>query len=205
MRVRYKEPMPAPAAFKSYLERYIRLTPADWATIAAPFVLRELKPGEVILAEGQICRHLYFLETGLLRYFFTKDGEEQTKYFTEAPYCFTAQSSFTAVVPATESIQALESARVWQITLPLANQLLANSSWAEFVRKLLQEVQQYTDEILQALLSESAEERYRQLLRDEPELLQRLPLKYLASYLGIAPQSLSRIRRKLTPPPPKLT
>jgi hypothetical protein len=71
-------------------------------------------------------------------------------------------------------------------------------SWTEFARKIIQEVQFFTEEILEALQTETAEQRYEKMLKNNPMLLQSLPLKHLASYLGIAPQSLSRIRKKMT-------
>ena len=73
-----------------------------------------------------------------------------------------------------------------------------SKSWAEFARKITQEVQFFTEEILLELQTETAEVRYEKMLEISPNLLQRIPLKYLASYLGIAPQSLSRIRKKIT-------
>ena len=69
--------------------------------------------------------------------------------------------------------------------------------WNTFIRKLIQEVQYYTETILQEVQTETAENRYKKMIEQQPELLQRLPLKYLASYFGIAPQSLSRIRKKI--------
>ncbi len=70
-------------------------------------------------------------------------------------------------------------------------------SWTDFARKIIQEVQFFTEEILEELQTETAEFRYEKMLKNEPELLKRIPLNILASYLGIAPQSLSRIRKKL--------
>jgi hypothetical protein len=61
----------------------------------------------------------------------------------------------------------------------------------------VQEVQYYTEQLLIDMQSETAEDRYKNMLQQSPELVQRIPLKYLASYLGIAPQSLSRIRKSL--------
>ena len=87
---------------------------------------------------------------------------------------------------------------MWQISRAEAYALLAVPAWATFVRRLTQEVQQYTENILEELQTETADTRYRRLLHDRPQLVQRVPLRHLASYLGIAPQSLSRIRRKLT-------
>ncbi len=173
------------------------LSDDDWAQISLCFEKRMVKKDEILLQEGNICRHLYFIESGLLRYFINKDGNDITKFFTEAPYCFTSQVSFTAEKPATENIQAIEDSVIWQTTLQQANDLLELKSWNTFVRKLIQEVQYYTEEILQEIQTETAENRYIKLLENNPALLQRVPLKYLASYLGIAPQSLSRIRKKL--------
>ena len=186
-------------AFRNFIQNYTTLTENDWIIISACFEKRIVEKGEIVLHEGKICRHLYFIESGLLRYFITKDGNDITKYFTEAPYCFTSQVSFTAEKPATENIQAIEKSIVWQTTLKQANDLLELKSWNTFVRKLIQEVQYFTEEILQEIQTETAENRYRKLIETNPQILQRVPLKYLASYFGIAPQSLSRIRKKIVP------
>jgi CRP-like cAMP-binding protein len=149
------------------------------------------------LQEGEICKYLYFLETGLLRFFINKDGNEITKFFTNAPYCFTSQVSFNNEKPATENIQAIEKSIIWQITLQQTNELFELKSWSTFARKIIQEVQFFTEEILEEIQSETAEFRYEKMLKNDAELTNRIPLKYLASFLGIAPQSLSRIRKKL--------
>jgi CRP-like cAMP-binding protein len=184
-------------SFRKFIENYTPISDKDWALIVACFEQKTIKKDEILLEEGKICRHLFFLENGLLRYFINKEGNEVTKFFTEAPYCFTSQVSFTAVKPATENIQAIEESVIWQATLENVNKLLEIKSWSTFVRKLIQEVQFYTEQILEEIQTETAEKRYQKMLIEEPQLVQRIPLKYLASYLGIAPQSLSRIRKKL--------
>jgi CRP-like cAMP-binding protein len=184
-------------SFRQFIENYTPLSDTDWASIAACFEQRVIKKDEILLVEGKICRYLYFLESGLLRYYINKDGSDVTKFFTEAPYCFTSQVSFTAIKPATENIQAIEESVIWQATLEDVNALLELRSWSNFVRKLIQEVQYYTEQILEEIQTETAENRYQKMLVEEPELVQRIPLKHLASYFGIAPQSLSRIRKKL--------
>ncbi len=183
--------------FRQFIENYTILSDKDWQQIAVRFEKRILEKDEILLQEGKICRHLYFIESGLLRYFINKDGNDITKFFTEAPYCFTSQMSFIAEKPATENIQAIEQSVIWQTTLKQANELLELKSWNTFIRKLIQEVQYYTEEILQEIQTETAENRYKKMIETNPQLLQRVPLKHLASYLGIAPQSLSRIRKKM--------
>ena len=188
-------------SFKTFIEQYTTVPDADWQQIASCFEPITITKDQLLLQEGKICRHLYFLEKGLLRYYLLKDGIEITKYFTDAPYCFTSQVSFTAEKPATESIQAIENSLIWQTTLQQATDLLELKSWNTFIRKLLQEVQFYTEELLQQMQTQTAENRYEQMLQQQPQLVQRIPLKYLASYFGIAPQSLSRIRKKLAGSP----
>ena len=183
--------------FRQFIENYTTLPDSDWATISQCFEKRIIEKDEILLAEGTICKHLYFLESGLLRYFINKDGNDITKFFTEAPYCFTSQVSFTAQKPTKENIQAIEKSIVWQTTLIKTDELLELKSWNTFVCKLIQEVQFFTEEILQEIQTETAENRYKKMIETNPALLQRIPLQHLASFLGIAPQSLSRIRKKI--------
>jgi CRP-like cAMP-binding protein len=183
--------------FKKFIENYTALSESDWKEISKCFEQRVVNKDQILLAEGKICRHLYFIESGLLRFYINKDGKDITKFFTEAPYCFTSQVSFNSEKPATENIQAIEKSVIWQTTLQQANELFELKSWNTFVRKLIQEVQYFTEEILQEIQTETAENRYKKMIDNNPQLIQRLPLQYLASYFGIAPQSLSRIRKKM--------
>ncbi len=183
--------------FKKFIENYTSISEFDWEIISKCFECREIEKNEIILQEGEVCKHLYFLEMGLLRYFINKDGNEITKFFTDAPYCFTSQVSFNNEKPATENIQAIEKSVIWQITLKQTNELFELKSWSTFARKIIQEVQYFTEEILEEIQTETAEFRYKKMLKNDGKLTNRIPLKYLASFLGIAPQSLSRIRKKL--------
>ncbi|MEM6319705.1 MAG: Crp/Fnr family transcriptional regulator [Bacteroidota bacterium] len=182
--------------FRNFVEQYQLIPNKDWAKISNSFRRREVSKNEFLLKEGKVCRHLYFLEKGLLRYFILKNGIEVTKFFTIAPYCFTSQASFNTNTPSKENIQAIEKSVIWETTYEQNYKLLELKSWNLFARKITQEVQFFTEEILEELQSETAQNRYIKMLNNQGELLQRIPQKVLASYLGIAPQSLSRIRRK---------
>jgi CRP-like cAMP-binding protein len=183
--------------FKNFIERYTEISSEDWKLVSACFEKQAVQKDEIILHKGKVCKYLYFLKSGLLRFYISKDGNEIIKYFTVAPYCFTSQVSFANEKPASENIQAIEDSILWRCPMRQAFDLLSLNSWNTFVRKLIQEVQYYTDEILQEVQIETAEARYQRLINENPRLIQRIPLKYLASYLGIAPQSLSRIRKKI--------
>jgi CRP/FNR family transcriptional regulator, anaerobic regulatory protein len=182
---------------RQFISQYTPVSEQDWLAISDCLLRREMKRERLLLEEGKTCKHLYFLEKGLLRFFVWKDGLDITKYFTDVPYVFTSQKSFNQQVPAQESIETLEDSIIWQMSYEDAQRLLELKSWSTFIRLLIQEVQTYTEEILEALQTQTAEQRYKMLLHQDAELVQRVPLKHLASYLGIAPQSLSRIRKKM--------
>lgn len=183
--------------FRQYIEQYTHLPEQEWQLIYPLLGYQEIPAGHALLEEGKRCRHLYFLENGLLRYFVWRDGRDITKFFTTAPYCFTSQRSFTQELPATENIESLSESRLWSLDRTTAFELLKYPAWSTFVRLLIQEVQFYTEQILEEIQQETAEQRYRKMLHSGDPLLQQVPLKHLASYFGIAPQSLSRIRKKV--------
>lgn len=183
--------------FRQFIHNYTLTSEKDWARIANCLTRRVLPKGYLLLEEDRICRHIYFLESGLLRYFIWKDGLDVTKFFTQPPYCFTSQRSYNLQIPTQENIETLMESMVWQMTKDDAEGLFDLKSWSIFVRKLVQEVQFFTEEILINIQNKTAEQRYFEMLRNNNPLLQNVPLKHLASFLGIAPQSLSRIRKKL--------
>ena len=181
---------------REFMVSYAVVPEEEWQVIVDSFERNEFRKNELILMEGAVCRYFYFLEEGLVRFFVLNDGDEVTKFFTVAPYCFTSKDSFRNQLPARESIQALEKTVVWQTTLKQANELLELKSWNTFTRKFVHEVQNHVEELLMESKTRTAEDRYFRLLEKYPETIQKIPLKHLSTFLGIAPQSLSRIRKK---------
>lgn len=182
---------------RSYINQFADFSAAEWEEIESYWTRQVYPKNTLLLREGEICKKLYFLEAGTLRYFTWQDGIEVAKFFTLPPYCFTSQRSFTNNLPAQESIATLEKSIVWEMDKKPAFELLDSMlNWSTFVRKLIQEVQFNTEQILTAIQNKTAEERYVAMIQEQDILLQKVPLKHLASFLGIAPQSLSRIRKK---------
>jgi len=185
--------------FRAFIETYIKLTDTEWHSIEPLFERREYKKNETILEEGKVCRNFYFLESGLIRFFYIVDGDDITKTFTIAPYCFTSKNSFRKQVAANECIQALDKTVVWQISFEQYKKLEALNSWNIFIRKLLNEIQEFSDKLFLETKTMTAEERYIKILAEYPrELVEKIPLKHLSTFLGVAPQSLSRIRKKIS-------
>jgi CRP-like cAMP-binding protein len=185
-------------ALRKFIENYSELPDVEWDIIKQAFERREIEKNELIVSEGSVCKYFFFLEEGLIRYFIFNDGNDITKFFTAAPNCFTSITSFRPQKPAQENIQSLEKSIVWQITLNQANELLELKSWNTFVRNFVNEVQISTEELMMESKTESAEQRYEILLEKYPQLIQKIPLKHLSTFLGIEPQSMSRIRKKLS-------
>jgi CRP-like cAMP-binding protein len=184
--------------FRKFIEQYTQVSDNEWLVINEAFERKLFAKNEIILKEGSVCRYFYFLQTGLIRCFTFYDGTDITKYFTTAPYCFTSIESFRKQSLAEESIQTLEESVIWFAARNKLEELKAINSWNEFTRKLLQEVHQFTRNSLQEIKTKTADQRYKELLINKPEVINRIPLKYLSSFLGVAPQSLSRIRKNLT-------
>lgn len=186
-------------AFKQYILQYTPLLNSEWEQIRSHLTMQDVPAGTTLLQEGALCHYLYFVEEGLLRFYRTQDGRTVSKFFTFAPYCFTEQQSFTRLVPSNNAIETLEPCRLYRMPRQAAFDLLDTlPHWASFIRQLLQEVQYNTEQLLEAFQYQTAEARYRQWLAEGSPLLERVPLQDLASFLGIAPASLSRIRKKLT-------
>lgn len=184
--------------FRQYIYDKVTISSTDWQRIydvAEEIVVEEQAH---ILQEGETCRHLYFLHQGLLRYYVWKDGEEKTKFFTPANQLFTSPQSFSLQQPSLENIQTLAPSQLLRIHYDQVQTLYELvPAWSKFIRLILLEVSHWTDELLQESQQYTAHERYQLMLEHEPELIRQVPLKYLASYLGIAPESLSRIRKKI--------
>jgi len=191
---------------RKFIENYSKFTDAEWEIVCRQFEVRTFNKNELILEEGNICRHFYLLERGTIRFFSNVDGKDFTKTFTIAPYCFTSKISFRKQEPSNEGIQALEETIVWQTTYHQYKRLEELNSWNVFIRKILNEIQEFSESFYMEARTMTAEARYNKLITNYPEaLIQKIPLKHLSSFLGVAPQSLSRIRKKKSKTQLKLT
>ncbi|CCH54687.1 putative transcriptional regulator, Crp/Fnr family [Fibrisoma limi BUZ 3] len=163
--------------------------------IGRQFHRRELKKGDLFLQEGQISQQLGFVEKGLFHYFCNRNGDEITSYTAGPGDFLVSLSSFLRQRPARETIRALTDSVVWAIHKRGFDQLRRDAPPFEaFYVGVLEEQIVCIEDSRFNLLTLTAEERYQKLLEEEPNLLQEVPLQYLASILGVTPRHLSRIR-----------
>ena len=151
------------------------------------------KKGQLILRKGQVCQHLYFLQKGLVRCFIP--GEERTLWCEFENNFFFIPQSFFHQLPATESLVCLELSEGVRISyIHLEKLYRENHQWAQWGLAFMKDQYLKIETIYTSLLYRSATERYTTLLKAQPDVLQRVPLQYIASFLGVTPVSLSRIR-----------
>jgi CRP-like cAMP-binding protein len=146
---------------------------------------------------GQTCKTLYFLKSGLARIYYFHEGNDITEDFY-GPFCLIARAeSLFAGLPSKKAIQVLEDAEVWAIsTMELFALYEVHREIERLFTRMFERAYVQTIQRIENLQFHSAEERYQLLVQEQPEVLRRVPLKFIASYLGITQVSLSRIRAK---------
>lgn len=160
--------------------------------------LRHLDKNALLIAEGEVENYLNFVVEGVTRIFFYKEDKEISFDFFFPGAFVSAYESFLDRRPSNHFIEALTPLTVLSIHHVDLDKLYAASPKFERLGRIFtEEVFKKIAEHSRDLLSLSATERYLKLLQKSPELVQNIPLKYLASYLNVTPESLSRIRKNL--------
>ena len=181
------------------VKQFIRITSEEEAIISNLFTESRLKPGGYFLEEGKICRSVAFIEKGLLRYFVTQDGNEKTISFNKENEFACNYKSFLPAKPSDTSIQALEETTLYLISYDNLQRLYADVKEGERLgRMAIEQVFLAVMEQIRSLYADPPAARYQQFLATYPDLVQRIPQYYIASYVGVKPQSLSRIRKRLS-------
>ena len=177
----------------------INLTQEDAEYIARLFKLKEIKKGDFFLADGQVCKHAGFIVKGLVRYYINHDGEEKTYEFGQENNFVCNYESFLPQIPSTKIIQALEDCEILQMSYTDLQLFYQSVSGAErFGRLVIEQVFVQLLQALSSLYTDTPENRYKKLLKEHPDLLQRVSQYHIASYVGVKPQSLSRIRKRIS-------
>jgi CRP-like cAMP-binding protein len=161
---------------------------------------RTLKKSEYFIQEGQTCNQVAFVLSGGLRTYYTSDkGEEITYCITFPNSLITAYSSFLTAQPTQENIQAITKTELLIIQKNKFETLShQNLNWILFLKIIAEQQYIELEKRIFQLQKSDAKKRYVDLVKNQPEFIQKIPLHYLASYLGITQRHLSRIRKELT-------
>lgn len=162
------------------------------------FEVKKIKKKTIVLNAGETAKEVYYISSGCLRLFYQKDGTDISAYFFTDNMFAGAYDSFTTQQPSRLYIETLEDCEVFAISLQSFQTLFAEfPRMSEFVFKILQERFVSLHNLYTSQILDSPEERYLNLQKERPDLIQRIPQHHLATYLGITPVSLSRIRARL--------
>lgn len=182
-------------AFIDYLGSVIKVSGELRDRLDDLTTVKEVKKGQSLLRNGERCSDLYHIEKGLLRGFYYSDEKEITHWFAREGEFATCFYSFITQKPAVESIETLEACELVSISYSGLQKLYKDFPETERVGRLLTEAYYVKlENRLLGLQFTDAKTRYDSLLANNPTLLQRAPLGYIASYLGITQETLSRIR-----------
>ena len=174
----------------------VALDPGDARAIARAWgAARDVAAGDVLLRPGERCRSMWFLESGTARFYAEPDGRDVTRHFVRPGKVVTVLPAFASGGPSPEGVEMLTAGRVLELSRERAEALEAGCpAWAAFGAQTVREVYAYLDRALDRARLLTAAERYAAFERDYPDVLLEVPLRHVASYLGMTPQSLSRVR-----------
>ncbi|MBF4467263.1 Crp/Fnr family transcriptional regulator [Flavobacterium sp. LC2016-12] len=179
-------------------ERMVNLSDDDWNTFSSKLIRQEFSKKTPILETGQIENYLSFVEKGLVRYYIPDEDSDLTFTFVFDGEFASGYDSFITRLPANYIIETLADTVLWRISYSDLQYIYAETKIGNTIGRLASEdlfLKKTKREL--SLLNDSAEQRYRNLFIEQPQLIQKIPQKYLASYIGITPQALSRIRKRI--------
>ncbi|GAA4326879.1 Crp/Fnr family transcriptional regulator [Mucilaginibacter gynuensis] len=179
-------------------KQLINITEDEAQLIKETFTVKEIKKGEHFLNEGEVCRYAALIRKGLVRYYINNDGNDGTYYFGSEGDFMCDYESFLPQLPSNKNIQALEDTSLYIINRDGLQKLYKGLSEGErFGRVVIEHVFVNVLQQLSSFYKDAPEQRYQRFMNSYADISQRVPQYYIASYVGIKPQSLSRIRNRI--------
>jgi CRP-like cAMP-binding protein len=183
-------------AFRKYLEDKIALTNQDFELIESVSSFKKLRKRQYLLQEGDVCRFNAFVCSGFLRYYYVDNkGQEHIMQFAPENYWTGDRESMDSGLPSKYNVDAIEDSEVLLLKkedFELIRRTVP--AFDDFVNKTLQRNVLVLQERIHISLSLSAEEKYSNFISKYPSISNRVPLHMIASYLGVSPETLSRVR-----------
>lgn len=183
----------------NYLAKVLEVPAERLSLCSVQYEIKKVSKGEFLLQHGEVCRNTFFVEKGLLRMFsIDKNGKEHIIQFAPENWLIGDRSSLYFNEKSNYYIEAVEDSEVSVLQRDFFNKLLAEfPNSIEKNNLIIQKHVKSLQDRINSLLGETAEERYLKFIKMYPDLLLRVPQWMIASYLGITPESLSRVRKEL--------
>lgn len=183
---------------RTILSKVASFDEAEWNHYQQHVELVVFEKKDLLTNKGDVEQYVYFILSGIVRHFFVRDEREVCVDFGFEKNLVSSYSSFVTRKPSEISLQALTNVKAFRMHYDHIEAIYALSKKHEhFGRVIAERLFAHRLQREMMLLSMSAEEKYRHLLSKRPELIRKIPVKDIASYLGIHPESLSRIRSKM--------
>lgn len=182
----------------SEIKNYIDVNDNEIEVIRRLFVEEQFKKNTVLLREGDVCRKLFFIAKGIVRFSRHRDGEDRTYVFrAEGTFCLELES-FLQKTPSKSAITTIEPSIILSITYENMQFFFDELRYGDrFGRKVTEQAFIQAVKLLTTFNSDSPEERYLRFVKNHKPFLQRIPQHYIASHIGVTPQALCRIKKKL--------
>ncbi|MCW4467705.1 Crp/Fnr family transcriptional regulator [Flavobacterium sp. MFBS3-15] len=183
---------------KTFTATMATLTDEEFEAYALLFRPMQVKRMNHIFTEGHLVKHIYYLDHGVMRSYYMNEGREITSGFHFAPFIMTDIFSLREKVPTAMNLQALRDTECYEISIDELEALIVRYPNLLNVFFKLYEILLLRSKKRQlSLIYDQPRERYLKLFKERPEIIAEIPQHYIASYLGIQPETLSRIKRKI--------
>lgn len=191
-----REPIATPREVARELARkYSTMTHEELDVLESVLVPMKFSKGEIILREGEVCRNIYYVERGLIRQFYFKNGKQITEHLGVDRTIFMCIESLFHEEPTHLQVEALEASYIYALPKHRLEQVaLHNVNIQILFRKILEESLVISQVMADLVRFETAQERYRKFCKLAPQIVLRVPLVYVASFLQMTPETLSRVR-----------
>ncbi len=184
--------------FKTFISQFPHYSDDAYQLVDPYLKNNEVKKGEHILRQGRICRNIHFVISGMFKVYYLRDGVEITTCFCKENRFAASYQSLISNQPSELGIQAVENSETVSIQYGDLKKLYSQHLFWQQIGRMVTEQEYIITECYTRLINDkSAKQRYMEILDNEPDLLQRVSLADLASYLQVAPETISRIRKKL--------
>lgn len=181
-----------------YFNSKIELSNQELEFLLEHAEVKSFSKNSLLLREGEISRAFYFIERGCVRLFYLSDHEEKTAYFYFENMFVSSYESFTKQIPAKHNLVTVEDSTLVIFDAETVFKFLNFSpKFESLARIVMEEELSIYQNIISSFITQNAEQRYLNLLRDQPQLIKRIPQHQIATFLGVSPETLSRIRKRI--------
>ena len=184
---------------KHYFEHHFGISSPDWDIFSSKLSRHNFPKKSILLSQGETENHLSFISKGIVRQYVPLTNGELTFGFAFSGSFISAYDSFITQMPSSYAVETISETILWQLTYADLQEVYNTSQIGDRIgRKASEELFLKKSKRELSLLLDTAEERYLKLFKERPELIREIPLKYIASYIGVTPQALSRIRKRIS-------